>query len=234
MARFEGFERWREGRDLPINVTAEQGRRVLQPAALWMHDENGRICRRYNGKRWIACRLEFKDCHRHPLLQPGRFTELFFLDEATAFAAGHRPCALCRRQDYTRFIEIWRELHPGQIGADAIDAQLHIERVDPLIRTQRHHEGPLDELPDGAFVLRDRTPWLVLDRHLLRWTPAGYIERAMRPARQQATVITPPSLIEILRVGWRPVVPLVHPKPQSVGVRAPPPAERGRPMLRSL
>ena len=95
-------------------------------------------------------------------MQPGRFTELFFLDEATAFAAGHRPCALCRREDYVRFVEIWRELHPGQIGADAIDAQLHTERVDPQTRGQRHHEAPLDELPDGTFVLRKGAPWLVL------------------------------------------------------------------------
>ncbi len=68
-----------------------------------LHDESGRIRRRYNGKRWIACRLEFRGWHRAPLLQPGKFTELFFLDEATAFAAGHRPCALCRREDYVRF-----------------------------------------------------------------------------------------------------------------------------------
>jgi hypothetical protein len=67
-----------------------------------LHDDQGQIRRRYNGKLWIACRLEFKDWRRHPLLQPGRFTELFFLDEATALAAGHRPCALCRRGDYTR------------------------------------------------------------------------------------------------------------------------------------
>ena len=69
-----------------------------------LHDQDGRIRRRYNGKRWIACRMEFRGWYRHPLMQPGRFTELFFLDEATAFAAGHRPCALCRRQDYTRFV----------------------------------------------------------------------------------------------------------------------------------
>jgi hypothetical protein len=87
--------------------------------------ENGRSRRRFNGKRWIACRLEFRGWRRSPLLQPGRFTELFFLDEATAFAAGHRPCALCRRADYARLTEAWRSLHPGQHGADAIDARLH-------------------------------------------------------------------------------------------------------------
>src|SRR5918994_49894 len=127
-----------------------------------LHDETGRIRRRYNGKRWIGCRLEFRGWQRGPLLQPGRFTELFFLDEATAFAAGHRPCALCRREDYVRFGEIWRELHPGQKGADAIDAQLHAERVEPDTRMQLHHEAVLEELPDGACVLLDDLPFLVV------------------------------------------------------------------------
>jgi len=75
-----------------------------------LHDDSGRIRRRYNGKRWIACRLEFRGWQRGPLLQPGRFTELFFLDEATALAAGQRPCALCRREDYNRLVAIWSEL----------------------------------------------------------------------------------------------------------------------------
>ena len=92
---------------------------------------SGQIRRRWATKRWIACRLEFRGWKRGRLLQPGKFTELFFLDEATAFAAGHRPCALCRREDYNRFSELWRELHPGQVGADAMDEQLHLERVDP-------------------------------------------------------------------------------------------------------
>src|SRR3954465_15373890 len=96
-----------------------------------LHDETGRIRRRYAVKRWLGCRLEFRGWQRGPLLQPGRFTELFFLDEATAFAAGHRPCALCRREDYRRVVAIWRELHPGPVDADTIDAQLHHERVDP-------------------------------------------------------------------------------------------------------
>jgi hypothetical protein len=175
-----------------------------------LHDETGRIRRRYAGKRWIACRLEFRGWHREPLLQPGRFTELFFLDEATAFAAGHRPCALCRHEDYTHFAALWADLHPGQKGADAIDAQLHAERVDPETRAQRHHEGQLDDLPNGAFVLRDGTPYLVLGAQLLRWTAAGYVAPEPRPAQQRATVITPPSLAAILRNGWQPAVPLFH------------------------
>ncbi len=176
-----------------------------------LHNAQGRIRRRFNGRRWIGCRLEFRGWQRGPLLQPGKFTELFFLDEATAFAAGHRPCALCRREDYTRFTELWHELHPGQTGADAIDLQLHGERVEPKTRAQRHHEAELDDLPDGAFVLRDGAPWLVRGRELLRWTPAGYTERAARPRGGAATLITPPSLAAVLRTGWQGSVPLLHP-----------------------
>jgi hypothetical protein len=151
-----------------------------------LHDATGRIRRRYNGRRWIACRLQFRGWHRQPLLQPGRFTELFFLDEATAFAAGHRPCALCRREDFNRFAEIWSELHPGRDGAEAIDAQLHRERVDPGTRGQRRHESALDDLPDGVFVVRDGAPCLVLGSELLSWTPAGYSTRRPRPEHRRS------------------------------------------------
>jgi hypothetical protein len=171
-----------------------------------LHDSAGRIRRRFAVKHWIACRLEFRDWHREPLMQPGRFTELFFLDEVTAFAAGHRPCALCRRQDYDRFLEI---VDAG--GADEIDARLHDERVDPGTRGQRRHDARLDELPDGAFVLRDGAPWLVLGSGLLRWTPAGYGERKPRPAGVRALLLTPPSLVGVLRSDWQPLVPLLHP-----------------------
>ena len=176
-----------------------------------LHDASGRIRRRFNGRRWIACRLRFRGWHRSPLMQPGRFTELFFLDEATAFAAGHRPCALCRREDYTQLTELWRGLHPGDVGADAIDARLHAERFDPRSRAQRHHEADLDDLPDGAFVLRDGGPHLVLGTGLLRWTPAGYTDPAPRPKAGSAEVITPPSMLAVLRSDWRPLVPLLHP-----------------------
>ena len=179
-----------------------------------LYDEMGRIRRRYNGKRWIACRLEFRGWKRGPLMQPGKFTELFFLDEATAFAAGHRPCALCRREDYSRFCEIWRTLHPVQAGADAIDAQLHSERVDAKTRGQRHSHIPFDELPDGAFVLEHGASCLVFGSELLRWTPSGYAERRRRPDREVALVITPTSLVAVLHAGWDGAVPFLHPSAQ--------------------
>jgi hypothetical protein len=179
-----------------------------------VHDEHGRIRRRYNGKRWIACRLEFRGWRRSPLLQPGRFTELFFLDEATAFAAGHRPCALCRREDYVRFSELWAGLHPGEVGADAMDARLHVERVDPASRAQRRHDAVLADLSDGSFVLRDGVPWLVLGDELRRWSAAGYDASAPRP-NGPAVLLTPPSLVAVLRAGWDPDVPLLHPSARS-------------------
>ncbi len=181
------------------DLVADSARGLVYGNRGCLHDASGRIRRRFDGKRWIACRLRFRDWHRSPLLQPGRFTELFFLDEATALAAGHRPCALCRREDYNRLGSIL-----GRVGADAIDAQLHGERtgVRPSVG--------LDELPDAAFVLRDDEPWLVLGAQLLRWTPAGYSERVPRPGGR-AALITPPSHVAVLRCGWEPLVPLLHP-----------------------
>ena len=199
-------------------LIADPGRGLVYGNRGCLHDGAGQIHRRYNGRRWIACRLEFKGWHRSPLLQPGRFTELFFLDEATALAAGHRACALCRREDYRRLTSIWRELHPGQRGADAIDAQLHSERVASGTRAHRLHEAPFDELPDGAFVLADGAPHLVLGSELLRWTPAGYEKRTPRLGGT-ARLVTPPSLVAVLAAGWRPLVPLLHPSSE------PPPGE---------
>jgi len=168
-----------------------------------LHDDSGRIRRSFAVKRWISCRLEFKDWKRTRLLQPGRFTELFFLDEATAFAAGHRPCALCRREDYDRFVAL--------VGAraDEIDERLHGERLDGS-RSRRLHRAPLPDLPDGAFVLERDDPWLVLGRELCRWTPSGYAERRPRQSGE-VSLITPPTLVGVLRSGWSGVVPLLHP-----------------------
>ena len=173
-----------------------------------LHDARDRIRRRYNGKRWIACRLRFKDWHRSRLMQPGRFTELFFLDEATAMAAGHRACALCRRDDFNRLTEIWQEIHPGRTAADAIDAQLHAERLDARGDRRLHDEVSFDGLPDGALVLTGGEPHLVLRRKLHRWTPSGYGAATAAPSR--GSLITPPSLVEVLRAGWDGAVPLIH------------------------
>jgi hypothetical protein len=160
-----------------------------------LHDAEGRIRRRWATKRWIACRLEFRGRRRAPLLQPGRYTELFFLDEATAFAAGHRPCAECRSEDYRRFTAM-----VGLQGADAIDERLHEERL----------AGPREGKPvDGALVLHDGAPWLALAGKLHRWTPGGYTDRRRVPRR--AAMITPPSLARVLRDGWSGAVPLIHP-----------------------
>ena len=168
-----------------------------------LHDASGRIRRRYATKRWIACRLEFKGWHRGPLMQPGKFTELFFLDEATAFAAGHRPCALCRREDYVRFLDL-----VGAGGADEIDARLHAERLGP------RPEAALAGLPDGTIVLLEDEPWLVLGDELLRWTPAGYTDRT--PASGRAIVVTPRSLVSVLRTGWESAVPFLHPTASTI------------------
>ena len=202
----------RRNRVTPLSeLVADPARGLVYGNRGCLHDDRGQIRRRYAGRRWIACRLRFRGWHRTPLLQPGRFTELFFLDEATAMAAGHRACALCRRADYDRLVALWRELHPGQPGADAMDAQLHGERVADGTRAQRRHDAALDDLPDATFVLRAGAPWLVRGAELLAWTPAGYGQRVARPAGERAVLITPPSLVEVLRAGWEGDVPLLHP-----------------------
>ena len=172
-----------------------------------LHDGEGRIRRRYNGKRWIACRLRFKDWHRSPLLQPGKFTELFFLDEATAFAAGHRPCALCRRDDYDTFLAL-----AGASSADEIDARLQDERVDRETRGQRRQPTAPEDLPDGGFILEKGQPWLVVGDRLLAWSPGGYTRSVPRADARETLLLTPPSLVEVLRRGWQPsAVPFLHP-----------------------
>ena len=178
-----------------------------------LHDASGAIRRQWQVKRWIACLLEFKGRRRAQLRQRGRYTELFFLDEATAFAAGHRPCAECRRADYDRFLAL-----VGAGGADEIDARLHAERLDG--RERRLHRLAYDELPDGAFVLADGQPRLVAGDRLLAWSPGGYGDPRPRPSGT-AAAITPPTLLAVLRSGWDGLVPLLHPTALSAGaVRA--------------
>ena len=175
-----------------------------------LHDEAGVIRRAHSTRRWIACQLEFRGRRRSRLMAPGRYTELFFLDEVTALAAGHRPSAECRRPDYNRLTEIWATAHPDQHGADEIDLQLHAERLDPQTKKRRLHEVSATALPDGAFILHDGRPHLVWGARLLAWSPGGYEAGPRRP-RGTAALITPPSLLALLAAGWDPLVPLLHP-----------------------
>jgi hypothetical protein len=201
----------RQNRVTPLGeLIASPARGLVYGNRGCLHDADGRIRRRHATKRWIACRLQFRGRRRRPLMAPGRFTELFFLDEATALAAGHRPCAECRRADYEQLTDVWSDLHPGERGADAIDARLHAERLVPGTTRRRYHDAALDGLPDGAFILLDDQPHLVLGAGLLTWSEAGYSRRRPRPAHTRATVITPPSLIALLHTERTPQVPLIH------------------------
>jgi hypothetical protein len=171
-----------------------------------LHDEDRAIRRHWQVKRWISCRLEFRGRRRAGgPMPPGRYTGLFFLDDATALAAGHRPCAECRNADYRRFLGL-----VSAAGADELDRRLHAERIGDGTGGRRLHEGRLEKLPDGAFVLVDSAAWLVLGDALLRWTPRGYAERRRRP-RGRADVVTPPTSRRVLEAGWSGAVPLLHP-----------------------
>ena len=163
-----------------------------------LHDADGRIRREWQLKRWISCRLEFRGRRRQEQMPPGRYTGLYFLDEATAFAAGHRPCAECRREDYVRFMAL-----VGETRADALDERLHAERLGP--KPEREVAG----LPDGAFVLVENAPWLVHCGELVRWTSAGYTDRI--PAARRAVLLTPVLVLPVLESGWNGTVPFLHP-----------------------
>jgi hypothetical protein len=168
-----------------------------------IHDEQGNVVRFNRGRAWAICALEFKG-RRRPLWAPGRQTELFFLDEATGLAAGHRPCGECRYRAYVSFKRAWNATHPGEAsGAPAIDADLHEDRLSgPGAR--RTFTAEASELPDGAMAELDGRYWLALGGELLAWTPGGYGERL--PARGPVTVITPRSTIAVLASGYRPVL----------------------------
>jgi hypothetical protein len=160
------------------------------------------IVRSHASDLWITCLLEFRGRWREQW-QPGHFTFLYFHDEAVSFAAGHRPCAECRRNDYNAYRRAWAEgLGVDLPSAKLINRQLHGERLVRGTRRRRIHEAPWGELPDGAFVLLDGSPAVVAGGHLSEWTRAGYAARRPRPARGVAEVITPPSTVAALRAGY--------------------------------
>lgn len=138
-------------------------------------------------------------------MKPHRYTELFFLDEVTALAAGHRPCCECRHQAYKTFQSYWRGAVSTATSADAMDRRLQADR---RLRGggKRTFLAPSDELPAGTFIGQGGEAWLVYGDYLLRWTPRGYAERQVRPS-ELVTVLTPRSTVAVLRAGY---VPGVH------------------------
>jgi hypothetical protein len=176
-----------------------------------------RIVRSHASDLWITCALEFRGRWREQWL-PDRYTHLFFHDEAVSFAAGHRPCAECRRGDYRAYQQAWAAEvitarsaaghgTPDPVlaplpSAKQMNAQLHSERIVPGTHRRRLHELPWADLPDGTFVLEDGQPALVLGDALVPWTTDGYGARRPRPTAGTATVITPPSTVAVLRAGY--------------------------------
>jgi hypothetical protein len=166
-------------------------------------DEKMLAARRWVSRQWICCVLKFKGRQRNVW---GRYyTELFFLDEVTALAAGHRPCFECRRQDAERFAVLFSG-KKQRASADAMDRVLHAERLDGKVK--RTHRRSLDSLPDGAMVALDGEVFAVRDKHLLPWTPSGYSASKPRPRNREVDVLTPPSILSVLGRGY---APLWHP-----------------------
>jgi hypothetical protein len=174
-----------------------------------LQNERQEIVRQSIGQRWITCVLEFKGRYRQ-VMTPGRYTELFFLDEAVAFAAGHRPCAECRRPSFNAFVEAWRRRDPKGSGtivrASEIDAALHRARIDGGKRKVTY-EAAVDCLPNGCFVEIGGDAYLVWDDALFLWAPDRYIKRQRRPDGLTVTVLTPAPAVECFRGGY---IPQVH------------------------
>ncbi|HYM30840.1 MAG TPA: DUF3565 domain-containing protein [Candidatus Cybelea sp.] len=176
-----------------------------------LHDEHGNLGRaRWRGRMWIACVLRFKD-RKRPVMQPGRYTHLFFLDEATALAAGHRPCFECRNRDAKAFMAAWmRANRPGAAypGVGEVDRQLHGERVRRGC-SKVTFESRLGLLPDGCFVAGadlSETAWLIWRGKLHRWSPTGYVAHEPIAADRRVNVLTPRSIVAALGAGYRPSV----------------------------
>jgi hypothetical protein len=177
-----------------------------------LHDPQQRIRRDWRLMRWIYCVLEFKERHRQ-VMAPGRYTELFFLDEATSLAAGHRPCAECKRARYNEFRQAWATGNPWALTAERlsavrIDDVLHADRLEDH-GSKNTYQSPLSDLPDGAFVTleaaRDQA-FLIHGDSLLAWSPSGYRERSVRRKYEQVAVLTPRSTVAAIRAGFAPRV----------------------------
>jgi hypothetical protein len=162
------------------------------------------LTRRWAGKAWLTCVCEFRG-RRREVMGGRSWTELFFLDEATALAAGHRPCFYCRRDDANRFRSAWEEGNRvGGMRAPGIDAVLHRERLDRGKKRLHALPAPVERLPDGAMVALDGESYLVARGGALLWSPAGY--REAETALAGARLLTPPSTLRALSAGYSPVL----------------------------
>lgn len=188
------------------NSVTPYGELTANPArGMLMGNRGGRIhdahqhlgARRWASNQWICCRLEFKN--RHRTVWGNSYTELFFLDEVTALAAGHRPCFECRRQDALAFAVKF----PGSHKAPEMDVVLHAERLDG--KSKRLHCRRLGDRPDGAMIAFDSGAFAVRGAHLLRWSPSGYGEAKLRPLSIEVDVLTPPSIVAVLAKGYAPM-----------------------------
>lgn len=204
----------RQNRVTPLGeIIATPARGTLMGNRGCLHDNAGQIRRHFQGTRWIHCVLEFKG-RKRDLMQPGRYTELFFLDEATALAAGHRPCAECQRDRFLEFRQKWTEANPSLTDSPAppvgtLDAALHAERL-PAWPGCALPTAALDSLPNGTLILPpdSPTPHLVLGATLFPWQPAGYGSPLPRLVAALVQVITPLSIVRTLAAGY---VPALHP-----------------------
>lgn len=191
-------------------IVADPARGTLMGNRGILHDDHRQLGRRrWQHRTWIACRLDFRGRHRE-VMTPHRYTELFFLDEAVAIAAGHRPCYECRRADYRAWQAAWSRARDGapQPSAGEMDAVLHRDRIDPATRRQRTWQAAYPDLPDGTFVVRNADAWLVRGDLLLRWTPARYSGDVRRPATGEVMVLTPRASVALLAAGY---LPQTHP-----------------------
>jgi hypothetical protein len=181
-----------------------------------LHDEHGVLgSARWRHKNWVACALSFKD-RRRTVMAPGKYTELFFCDEAVALAAGHRPCCECRRADYERFMRAWQRAHdlPTPPRSGAVDDALHRARVT---RDRRQVRTParIGSLPDGAMLSLPEEPgtaWLVWQGSVHRWSHEGYSDRRALPSNAAVLVLTPGPTLRALVAGYRPAV---HPTQET-------------------
>jgi hypothetical protein len=166
-----------------------------------IHDGACRLTgRRWASQQWICCRLDFKGRRRR--VWGDSYTELFFLDEVTALAAGHRPCFECRRADACEFAAAWERAF-GQIARAAeMDAVLHAQRLDG--RSKRRHRYPAHDLPDGVMVAYDDAACAIRGDAKLRWSSLGYVTRDLRQRYADIEVLTPPAIVSVLAAGYRP------------------------------